>query len=580
MMGQKGTLSGDVARYSLCSRLIALGLAVLIVSGLSASAWTLPAHAASDESGVVGATTAANPSVMASAPRSMIFSDDFEAYGDSSLWNLAEPFRVQSDVVANGLFAARLTNDGGIPTYGRKSLNRSYARVFVRIRFQSFTSVSESTTLLQLRPSASRSVVSVQLQPCDQIGYVTGATGITSTGATNVAPGKWHELQIFVDTTATAQEHNVRIWLDQAELTSMRQSAYLGTDGIRMLDLGDNSAGQHSDIAYDDIAVDDAFIPSTQATDPVPGILKIHSIPNRAGVVFELDGQRFVSDSNGDVEIAVARWSTDLRSRITILDDHHSDGSISTFIGWQQWRSPHSKLVYATFRISEPITFSFVDMSGTVVDNSMIGSLILKSKAGDIVTISGKDLPGATLPTSTVISTPAGLSVRSTEYMVDQVFIGGANVVHRAQQRNTFEKSRHWTISLLFYGVTFRATDAFFGSPIGKSISIQSADGSRQYLALDQNGEVVIPRLPRGEFSVSVMGGGYAPPRPIMVSRSQVVDMKVISKLDVLILLSVIGSAVLGLILIGRPFLVMRPVRMLWHGGAAVRLHVTRGMSR
>ena len=35
-----------------------------------------------------------------------IFSDDFEAYGDSSLWSSEHPFPVRSDVVANGSFAA------------------------------------------------------------------------------------------------------------------------------------------------------------------------------------------------------------------------------------------------------------------------------------------------------------------------------------------------------------------------------------------------------------------------------------------------------------------------------------------
>lgn len=558
--------------------LIVLILVVCTISGAITSQFSGTALAASESAAVKDAPTATAPASAVFSPKPMIFSDDFEAYGDDSLWDLSQEFPVQTDIVANGMYAARLTNDGGTPVYGRKSLNHSYDRVFARVRFKVNSTGSKPTTLIDLRPSATRSVIAIQLQPDGSISYRTGATDIIAQGSTKLTTGVWHELQVFVDTTT--QEHNVRVWIDQAELTSMRQSAYLGTDGVRTLDLGDNSAGQRSDIAFDDVAMDSSFIPSVRTSDPIPGTLVVHAIPNWAGIKFELDGKTFVTDSQGVVRIDVGRWSTDLRSRIKVLDNRLEDGSAASFTGWQHWRSPHSKEIDATFRISEPITFSFVDMSGASVDSSMIDSLVIKSKAGDIVTFSGADLAGATLPTSTVINTPKGLSIRSTEYMVDQVFIGGTNVVHRAQQRNTFATSRHWTISLLFYGVTFRAKDAFFGSPIGKSIIVQSADGSQQHLSLDENGEVVIPRLPRGEYSVSVMGGGYSPPRPIMVSRGQEVDLKVISELDVLLLISLVGVAVLGLVIIGRPFLVTRPARSFWFGLASLRMYLAKGLNR
>jgi hypothetical protein len=116
----------------------------------------------------------------------------------------------------------------------------------------------------------------------------------------------------------------------------------------------------------------------------------------------------------------------------------------------------------------------------------------------------------------------------------------------------------------LFYGVTFQATDALFGTPLGKEVVVLAADGSEQRLTLDENGEAVIPRLARGEYSVAVIGAGYSPPRPILVSRDQVVSLEVISLLDVALVLSVIGTTVIGLILIGRPFLITTPVR--WVG--------------
>lgn len=559
-----------------------LAAALLLVLVVSSAGVVPAARVAAQGSGVASAGEAtpgaASNAAMAPDLPQMVFSDDFEAYGDSSLWNSAPDFPVQSKIVANGAYAAELKNDGGAPVYGRKTLDGSYKRLFMRIRFQVISLGNRPVTLMQFRPSPTRSVVAIRIDAAGHLSYVTGATGITATSTVVAAPGAWHELQVLVDTTTDTG--SIRLWLDQAELTTLRQNAWLGHDEIHIIDLGDNSSSQHSDIAYDDVAVDTSFIPSNRGADPVRGLLIAHALPNWRGIVFELDGRQFVTDENGVAKIVVDRWSTDLRSRITVQDDHRPDGSIASFTNWQRWRDSHSVDVYATFRISEPVSFSFVDMAGVAVDPTLIDSLVLKSKAGDIVTLSGSQLASATLPTTTVINSPKGLTTKSTEYMVDQVIIGGSNVVNRAQQRSTFETSRHWTVNLLFYGVTFQARDALFGTPLGKSIVVKAADGSTQNLALDANGEATIPRLPRGEFSVSVVGAGYSPPRPIMVSRDQVVDLKVISMLDVLLVLSLMGIAVVGLVVIGRPFLVTNPARYVWSTLGTARLRLERGVRR
>jgi hypothetical protein len=491
----------------------------------------------------------------------MIFSDDFEAYGDSSRWNSGQRFPVQSNTVANGLFAARLTNAGDQPAYGRKTLDQPHDLLYVRIRFYVFNVGSRPTTLINLRPSSTtESIVAIRLDQTGVISYVTGATGITSESPVLAAPGMWHELQVMADTKA--ESNNIRIWLDQAEMTSLRHDAFLGDDSIRKIDLGDNSSGQYSDIAFDDIAVDDSFIASNRPADPVPGVLTVRTLPAWSGITFDLDGEEFTTNEQGVATIKVARWSTDLRSRIVVRDSNQANGAVTSFTGWRRWASSRSTDVSAAFRVSQPVTFSFVDLAGKTVDPTMIDELTIKSSSGVIETLTGSQLSQPTLITvSSVVPSPSGISSEPTDYVVDQVLIDGSNVVNRAQQRSPFATSRHWTITLLFYGVTFQATDALFGTPLGKELVVKAADGSEQRLALDENGEAVIPRLARGEYSVAVIGAGYSPPRPIMVSRDQVVSLEVISLLDVALVLGVMGSTVIGLILIGRPFIVTRPVR-------------------
>jgi len=557
------------------------GFLIALVAAMALPLWesvervTVAQESTPASDGSADATDPDGDGLAAQAPA--IFSDDFEAFGDSSLWARNYPFEVSEDIVANGAFAARLTNVGGTPEFGRKTLERRYSSMFLRLRFQPVEVKDGPVTLVQFRENATSPILSIQIDSTGHISFLTESTAIASTSVRTVESGRWHELQVYVNTATT--DRNVRVWLDDAELSTMRQDVFLGKDKtIEIIQLGDNTGGVQSDIAFDDIVVDDSFIAPDRQAEPVPGRLLARAVPPRDGIEFELDGETFVTDDEGVARIQVRRWSTDLRSRIDVHPRAFDDGSVASFTGWRNWISPQTREVVAVFRLSQPVTFSFVDPDGVVVDPSLIDTLIIKSNTGDIHALSASDLADTTLLTASIVTTPSGLHLKNVTYYVDQVIIDGANVVNRSQQRTTFERSRNWQISLLFFGVKFRAVDALFGTPLGKEILIEAADGSQQTLALDDHGEVVIPRLPRGEYAVSVLGAGYSPPRPIMVSRSQAIDLEVISKLDVLLVLSFAGCSVLGLLIIGRPFLVVRPWNFLrtivttpattrWRGG-------------
>jgi hypothetical protein len=352
------------------------------------------------------------------------------------------------------------------------------------------------------------------------------------------------------------------------------------TEGIRVIQLGDNSAGQQSDIAFDKVLVDRAFIPAYREADPVPGTLRIQALPAWSGIRFELDGEIFTTDDNGVVSIQVKRWSTDLRSRIIVHDAKRGGASKISFTGWREWPRPDSRDVYATFELWEPVVFSFVDAHGVPVDPSIIDTVILKSSIGEIYTLYADDLGQPVLLVSSVVTTPVGINTKLITYYVDQVIIDGANVVNRSQQRTTFEDDFNWEVSLLFYQVKFHATDAFFGMPLGEAIIVEAPDGTKQHLPISEDGEVEIPRLPRGDYLITVVGGGYSPPRPLRISRDQVVQLEVISHLDFALMGGAALSVAVGLLVIGRPFIVTRPIAFF--GGAIAhprRLYAGR-MSR
>lgn len=497
----------------------------------------------------------------------MIFSEDFEAYGDSSRWSQDHPFTVQQDLVKSGGYAARLTGTGGLPMFGQRRLRDDFTTLYVRMDFQVVSIGPQPVTLLHLRPARTQSVIAFKIDPSGHISYTTGATGIESRSQSTVSFGEWHQLQVFIDTTE--DKKNVRIWLDEVELTTMRQDVWFGDGKVSLIEIGDNTTGVTSDIVVDNVMVDDSFIPADRTADPVSGVLRVRTIPARQGITFELDGKTFRTDTRGVARIEVDRWSTDLRRRIVVHDADYGTSKL-TFTGWREWLSPHSRDVYAAFALWEPVLISFTDMHGQPLDNSLVDSLVIKSSTGVIYTLDGEDLDEPVLLTSRVITTPSGVNVKPITYIVDQVLIDGANVVNRAQQRTTFEADTTWTISVLMYQVRFEAVDALFGHAIGDEVAIEAPDGSVRRLPINEDGSVYIPRLPRGDYIVSVVGGGYSPPRPIRISRDQVVQLEVISHLDAALAIGTASCVAIGLVIAGRPFLVTHPARFVMSRGRAL----------
>ena len=250
------------------------------------------------------------------ATRSSIFSDDFEAYGDDSLWSTKFPFPVDSGLASSGLFAARLTSLGDTPEYGRKTLDQPYSELFVRIRFNVTKLEGRSVTLFQLREHATAPIVSIRINEQGNISFLVDATQVSDQSSVSATKGEWHELQVLINTAS--ETNNLLIWLDGAEITTIRNDVWFDGREMNILQLGDNSTGGIADISFDDVIVDNSFIASGKPADPVPGTLLVHAVPALAGIAYQLDGKTFVSDNEGNARILVERWSTDLRGRIKV----------------------------------------------------------------------------------------------------------------------------------------------------------------------------------------------------------------------------------------------------------------------
>lgn len=490
------------------------------------------------------------------APRPLLFSDDFEAYGDFSRWGATDAplLTIVENPVSSGRYAARARSSGDTPAYVRKQLGAAWRDVFFRLRFNVVDQGENPVTLLHLMTPGGEPVLRLVVGQTGLLGYLNEAADLQTESDIIVSHGRWHEVQIGA--RVEGADGRIDVWYDGVHVDALSSTAWLGDGAIGRIDLGENTTGRIYDVVFDDIAVDTDVIPSSRGADPIPGKLTVRAIPAWSGLSFQIDGRTFVTDDRGIARIDVERWSTDLRQRITGLESQRPDGVHAVFGGWHSWTGVRDHDVVATFNLSHQVRFHFVDLQGATVDPNLVSSLTLKSSTGVVNTFKADQLGRAQmLQTSAVAPAPKGRSNKPLSYTVESVVVNGANVVHRSQQHFLPDEQRDLTIKLLFYAIRFESRDAFFGFPVGLAVRIEYPDGSIHDAPLDRDGKVTADRLPRGDYRVSVTGPGFSPPRPISLSRGQVVQLDVISDLDMALAFACFVLVAAGLLLLGRPAL-------------------------
>src|SRR5215207_5508457 len=327
------------------------------------------------------------------------------------------------------------------------------------------------------------------------------------------------------------------------------------------------SAGTHRvEIIYEGTST---LMPSSASAElvVVPAEVEIHTIPPLPGISFSLAGRQFTSDEDG-----IARIEVDKPGIYTlILIDQQVDrpdlqGSFSrwgddVFSAVRELVVPTDKIIEAGFEISYQVSQAFIDLEGEPVDPARITSLTFKGSNGATHTL--EDNKPRWLLSGRVSRLNNGLHATQILYSLMSVVIDGSNVVSQAQQRFYARPNDVWSIQLLLYSAHFTARDLLFPFPIGTGIRLEYPDAQIREFHFDSNGDVKLESLARGIYKVTVIGAkGVAPPTPIAMSRDQIMELMVISQLD-MGLAAVLGvSLALGLLFYGRPELFRIPVAL------------------
>lgn len=292
-------------------------------------------------------------------------------------------------------------------------------------------------------------------------------------------------------------------------------------------------------------------------------IVPIETVPPTAGVRVALGGQAIVTDAHGRGAIAVSGLGA-VPERLpaalapAVRGVRLPDGGRVAFA--RRFGRQTLRLAMNTYYRFEP---SFISVSGRRIEPRTIQSYTLKSRHGVTLTVHGAE--PVELQSSRVVSRSGALITKDVAWAVERVMVDGTNVVNRGQQRFVPGKLEGpFPVRLLFYRARFTSRDAMFGSAAGTAIRLRYPSGRVEEHELGADGSIELDALPRGEYRVSVAGAGFSPERPVALSRDQVVDLQLISYLDVAIIALASATLALGLVVARRPHLRSRAAYKAW----------------
>lgn len=290
----------------------------------------------------------------------------------------------------------------------------------------------------------------------------------------------------------------------------------------------------------------------------VPFVLEIQTVPPLEGIPFLIDGRRFVTDEEGvvrarlwregvfEVEVLVSEFEeSDIRLEFARWDDY-------VFTPRREIKISSPVSMQAGFHVSYPVELHYLDLEGGNFPVERISTVELRNSLGDVLTFDGSEMQW--MQSIEVLGRDFGLDPVEVVYAVQRVIVDGSNVVNRGQQRFTVTSQKAPRIELLLYPVQFTSHDALFGFSLGSGVRLEYPDGHQEVFPMNTNGDLRLDSLARGTYRSSVVGApGLAILTTFVLSRAQMVEMIVISLLDIVVV-TLMGTLIfVGLLIIGRP---------------------------
>ena len=346
----------------------------------------------------------------------------------------------------------------------------------------------------------------------------------------------------------------VRFYLDG----TLRYGTKTDSEGKAVLRLPRNLVfGSHTISATfrgtDNLLTSSGALPITLS----PKRFEVRTVPPLPNVSIMVGQQRIQTDAKGIARLLIEKSGP---VSVTVMPYESPDPNVrAQFIRWsdevvsatRRINIVNGAVVQIGFEVSYPILPNFVEEdSRRDVNMKRLSNIILVNNIGEAVSLTGS---AQWLKANRIIRHDDALATATLSYQLRNVTVDGTNVVNEGQQRFKVQRNARWTVKLQMHDLAIATRDALFGFPVGNGVRVNYPKGQWQDVALDTNGRMRIESLSRGSYTVTVQGGFVIrTPTPIALSRSQNLDLPVISYLDISIVGGALATVALFVLLVGR----------------------------
>ena len=278
----------------------------------------------------------------------------------------------------------------------------------------------------------------------------------------------------------------------------------------------------------------------SQTTEPVT----IATVPAVEAFPVTVDGVTALTDAAGKAHFRAAPVGK-------ALSDHLELTETTLLIAGRQVKVSADRLYPSAVEprlaldLAYLVGFRFSARGDSQGEEPQVETIAVKSATGMVAELPARE--GGWLQGSRVVATREGPLVQKIAWRVQRVEIAGSNVVNTSQQRFLPALQQTVDVHLLFFALNLQVHDAMFGFPHRGAVELVYPDGQSRSVALPADGKLVLPDLPRGDYTLTIMGAGPKMPRPVAVSRDQDVELSFYSWLDVATVLGVLLALAVGL---------------------------------
>lgn len=305
------------------------------------------------------------------------------------------------------------------------------------------------------------------------------------------------------------------------------------------------------------------LVPRPATAAPATRTLEIITVPALPSARFVLDGQQLVPDERGVIRLSLPRNNDAHHLELTTPRLDQPGGSID-FVRWfghgesDQGFAPvltdlamkHNRKLHAAFQSTRKVRYDFVDQARNPVAASRITALTLRSDSGQTQTLRGTT--EVSLTAVRPVQDGGSVVGKEVTYYLQSVAIDGANAVNAGEQRVVPNTTSTVTFVVLLRSVRFQVRDLLFGGAMTAGVALTYPDGRTEHLDAGSDGDLAVENLARGNYRVAVSAAGYTAQQEIALSRGQYVDIRVLSYVDVAVIVVLAALVFSGLFLLGR----------------------------